>query len=317
MSDEVPGSGGAVGTARTWRAIGTTVSVLTVDPRAALPAAERLAEHLDALDRACSRFRDDSEIARVHAACGAPVLVSSLLADLVAAAIDVARFTDGIVDPTVGSAVEAIGYDRDFASVGTSGPPLSGAPVPAPGWECVALDLSRRELTVPPGVVVDLGSSAKALAADRAAEEISGELGTGVLVNLGGDIAVAGEPPEGGWVVGLAADSTTAPESTSQAVAILSGGIASSGTSVRTWRRGDRVLHHIVDPRTGDVARSRWILVSVAAGTCLAANAASTAAVVLGDEAVDWLEHRSLPARLVAEDGAVVTVSGWPADRER
>lgn len=319
------GGGGAqpraAGAARAWRALGTTVSVVTVDPGAIGAAADLLAADLDALDRACSRFRPDAEIARVHAAGGAPVAVSPLLAGLVASALEVARFTGGLVDPTVGAAVGAIGYDRDFAALEAAGGGATAGdgepPVPAPGWEVVALDLSAGELAVPRGVVLDLGSSAKAVAADRAAAAIAEALGTGVLVNLGGDLAVAGEPPDDGWVVGLAADSSTAPDETEVAVVIRSGGLASSGTEVRTWRRDGRVVHHIVDPRTGDVAASPWTLVSVAAGSCLFANAASTAAIVLGEAAPDWLATRALPSRLVRVDGSVVAVAGWPEDRAR
>ena len=314
MSGGSPAGGAGTGAARTFRALGTTISVVTVDPDASAAAEELLRAHLDALDLACSRFRPDSEISRVHAAGGAPVEISPLLVEIVAASLEVARFTDGIVDPTVGAAVESIGYDRDFDSVERQGPALDHVPVPAAGWRCVALDAQRGVLDVPAGVRLDLGSSAKAFAADRAAREIGAALATGVLVNLGGDIAVAGDPPDGGWVIGLAADSATAPERTERVVAIRSGGLASSGTGVRTWHRGARVMHHIVDPRTGDVAQGPWSLVSVAAGTCLVANAASTAAIVFGEYAVAWLGARSLPARLVRDSGAVVTVAGWPAD---
>ncbi|HVC26091.1 MAG TPA: FAD:protein FMN transferase [Acidimicrobiales bacterium] len=303
-----------VGPARTFRAIGTTISVLTVDPSASDAAERELRAEVDALDRACSRFRPDSEIAAVHAAEGAPVVVSPLLAELLSASLTVARFTAGLVDPTVGTVVESIGYDRDFDALERDGPAIDRPLVPAPGWRCIELDDERRLLRVPAGVRIDLGSSAKAFAADRAACAIAAATSTGVLVNLGGDIAVAGDAPDGGWLIGLAGDSSTAPERTERVVAIFSGGLASSGTGVRTWRRGNRALHHIVDPRTGDVAGTSWSLVSVVASTCLVANAASTAAIVLGEEALAWLERAALPARLVRDDGSVDVVAGWPEE---
>jgi thiamine biosynthesis lipoprotein len=296
----------------TFSALGVTVSVLTVDPAALCPAEARLRMALDDLDQACSRFRPDSEISRVTASAGEAVPVSALLWELLTAAVQVAELTDGAVDPTVGAAVEALGYDRDFSAVLPSGPALRQAPVPAPGWRCLELDPDRRTLRVPKGVVVDLGSSAKAYAADRSAAEIAGSLGTGVLVNLAGDIAVAGEAPQGGWPIGLALDSATPPEQTTTVVSISSGGLASSGTAVRTWRRGGRELHHIVDPRTGDVALSPWSLVTVAAGSCRMANAASTAAIVMGEHGLEWLRGLALPARLVRQDGTVETTGGWP-----
>lgn len=307
-----PGLGGPAG--RSFRAIGTTVSVLTVDHSAADAAEVRLAQQVRELDQACSRFRSDSESSKAQEHGGGPVFVSALLAQLVQAAIDVARLTAGAVDPTVGRALAALGYDRDFDAIGYEGPELSGKPVPAPGWERIELDGERCLLRIPEGVQLDLGSSAKAFAADRAALDLYAELGTGVLVNLGGDIAVAGPPPEGGWRVGLALDASTRPECTEPVVAIQSGGLASSGTAVRTWRRGQRRLHHIVDPRTGDVAESDWSLVTVAAGSCLVANAVSTAVIVAGGRAMEVLGRHRLPARLVGHDGTVLAVHGWPPE---
>ncbi|MCU1491003.1 MAG: FAD:protein transferase, partial [Acidimicrobiaceae bacterium] len=246
---------------------------------------------------------------------GELIEVSSVLSESVAWALETARLTGGLVDPTVGTAIAALGYDRDFDEVDLDGPELSYAPVPAPGWRLVELDRRRRLLRVPPGVSVDLGSSAKAFAADRAAKSISAALRTGVLVNLGGDVSVAGEVPPGGWRVGIALDAATPPEETEHVVSISSGGIASSGTAARSWRRGDRVLHHLIDPRTGDVADSLWALISVAATSAALANAASTAAMVIGSGAPAWLEARGLPARLVYPDGSVALTCGWPADR--
>ncbi|MHB8681834.1 MAG: FAD:protein FMN transferase [Acidimicrobiales bacterium] len=163
-------------------------------------------------------------------------------------------------------------------------------------------------------MLLDLGSSAKALAADRAARAVAA-LGTGVLVSLGGDIAVAGPPPEGGWSIGIAEESTAAGSDAAQAVAIVAGGLATSSTRSRTWRRGNRRLHHIVDPRTGDSAADHWHLVTVAASSCVVANAASTAAVVWGAEAPGRIGAMGLAARLVDRRGAVTTTPGWPAPR--
>ena len=172
---------------------------------------------------------------------------------------------------------------------------------------------------MPAGIQLDLGATAKAFAADKAAAEIAARLGCGVLVSLGGDVAVAGPPPPGGWVVrvqdrpGRPEDEVTGPTST---VAIAAGGLATSSTSARRWVRGDRVLHHVLNPRTGLPAASPWRTVSVTAATCVDANTASTASIVRGSAAPGWLRRLGLPARLVGEDGSVVTVAGWPASAE-
>jgi thiamine biosynthesis lipoprotein len=97
-------------------------------------------------------------------------------------------------------------------------------------------------------------------------------------------------------------------------VHLTGGGLATSSTTVRRWRRGNVDLHHIVDPRTGLPARTCWRTVTVGAGSCVDANAAATAAIVWGEPAPGWLAGRGLPARLVRACGSVVTVGGWPAE---
>jgi len=188
--------------------------------------------------------------------------------------------------------------------------------LPGGGWRGVLLDTARQEVTVPDGVLLDLGATAKALTADRAAARIAATVGCGALVNLGGDISVAGQPPEGGWLVGVADDATfdttTATVEARQVIAIRDGGLATSSVLGRAWQRGDERLHHIIDPRTGMPARSCWRTVSVAAASCVDANIASTAAILRGARAIGWLDRLRLPSRLTGTDGSVVTVAGWP-----
>jgi FAD:protein FMN transferase len=301
---------------RQFSAWGSTVVVATTSPDAIEAAVMILHEELVAIDEACSRFRPDSELSRVHETGGSPVEVSGLLGEAIETALRVAEDTDGTVDPTVGSAVIELGYDRDFAKVpaASRAGAIGGRPRPAPGWRCVEWDRARRRVTVPAGVILDLGATAKALAADRASSLIAAATGSGVLVNLGGDVSLAGPPPDGGWAIGIAVACTTAPEESDVVVAIREGGLASSGTAVRTWVRGDRRVHHIVDPATGANAESRWRLVSVAAPSCVEANTVSTAAIVWGPSAIDRLTGTGLPCRLVGDDGTVVVLGGWPAD---
>ncbi len=263
---------------------------------------------------ACSRFRADSEITRLHRAAGRPTVASSLLVEVLAASLRVARLTGGAVDPTVGRAVRDLGYDRDLAEVLGRSHAAAGPARPAPGWWRIGVDESARTVVIPRDIEVDLGSVGKAFAADRAAHDLADLLGCGVLVSLGGDIAVAGEAPEGGWLVRVR-EAHDAPEgSPGPAVTISSGGLATSSTVRRTWRQGTRQVHHIVDPGTGDIPAPVWRTVTAAAATCTDANAASTAAIVLAGAAPAWLQDRGLPARLVSVTGAVTTTAGWPAD---
>ena len=178
-------------------------------------------------------------------------------------------------------------------------------------------DEQARLLRLPPGVRLDLGATAKAWAADRAATRIAAATGGGVLVSLGGDVAVSGRAPDGGWrirvqdVSGRPEDPPTGP---SAVVAIRTGGLATSSTAARRWRRGGDILHHILDPRTGLPAAVVWRTVSVAAATCTDANIASTAAIIRGRAAPAWLTELGLPSRLVDEAGRVHTVAGWPTE---
>ncbi len=300
-----------------WTAIGVLVRVVVTDRDALGPARRLLQDDLAALDLACSRFRPDSEIRALDATNGRPTPVSELLAGALAAALAAADETDGDVDLTVGEALAAAGYDRDFSAVAADGPRIRVRPAAAPGWRLVHLDEERRTVSVPAGVRLDLGATAKAGAADPAAARIAAELGCSVLVALGGDLSCAGPAPDGGWQVRVQ-DVTGpvhgVPDGPSSQVGLHHGGLATSSTRARRWVRGGQVLHHIVDPRNGLPARSPWRTVSVAAHSCLAANTASTAAVVRGARAVPWLESRGATARLVDDEGRARLIGGWPVD---
>jgi thiamine biosynthesis lipoprotein ApbE len=227
-----------------FRALGTTAVIGVADPARLVEATEVVRRCTERIDAAASRFRDDSELVRLHAAsAGRPAAVSDTLLAAIEDALVAARFTGGVVDPTVGRAMEDLGYDRDF-----------------------------------------------------------------------GDVAVAGAAPDGGWAIRIADRHDAAASEPSVTVAISRGGLATSGVAARRWSRGDRHLHHLVDPGTGRPAETCWRTVSVTARTCVRANTASTAAVVMGDGAPDWLARHGFCARLVTLDGTVVGVGGWPAD---
>jgi thiamine biosynthesis lipoprotein len=298
-------------------ALGSTATLVTTEPDAFDPSLAVLRAELDAIDLACSRFRDDSELSEVNRASGRPVVVSSLFLEAVEAALRAARITDGAVDPTVGEALELIGYDRDFALIDRAGPQIRFQLRPAPGWHAIRVDRAASTVRVPEGVTLDLGATAKALCADRAALRAAETTKAGVLVSLGGDVALSGPAPAGGWAIRVSHHHADPLSAGGPVFAISSGGLATSSTSVRRWERGGRPMHHLIDPSTGAPAVEHWRTVSVAAGSCLDANIASCAAVILGAGAPAWLEARGLPSRLVDPAGAVTTVGGWPADDHR
>jgi FAD:protein FMN transferase len=298
-----------------FAALGTTAAVRVLE-RDALPTARALVEdELRRIDEACSRFRDDSEITRLNRAAGAPFAPSPLLMEALCVAVYAAARTDGDVDPTVGRSLGALGWDADFSIVvARRGESPRLRLVPAAGWQRVRIDRVRGTVRVPAGVEIDLGATAKALAADRCARRVHAEAGASALVNLGGDIAVAGPAPGDGWPVRVTDDHRSDVTAEGQTIALATGGLATSSTTVRRWRAGGAERHHIVEPRTGAPALEVWRTVSVAAANCMEANVASTAAIVRGESALAWLEAERLPARLVRRDGEIVVTCGWPVE---
>lgn len=287
----------------TFPALGTTAQVDSLGDIDAAVAAVR--EVVGAIDAACSRFRDDSELAMVNRAGGRPVAISGLLTAAVRVALLAAQRTGGVVDPTVGASVRAVGYDVSFEQLQSARPTVRLTC--APGWRCV--ELGDGVVRVPDGVQLDLGATAKAFAADLAARRAAAASGGGVLVSLGGDIAVAGDPPAGGWPVGIADSHHVRFADADEMVDVHFGGLATSSTTVRRWSAGARTRHHIVDPRAGRSAASGWRTVSVAAESCVAANTLTTWAIVGGPGVLD---ATSCPFRAVADGGAVLRGNGSP-----
>jgi thiamine biosynthesis lipoprotein len=202
--------------------------------------------------------------------------------------------------------MDAIGYDRDIRLVLDGDEPIRAIVSPRPGWRSVRLN--GNHLTVPAHLALDLGATAKALAADLVASRVSRALGCGVLLSLGGDISTAGAAPGGFWDVFVQdlpsdpADRITLPGRFA---------IATSSTQKRRWRRAHDAVHHILDPRTGRPADPHWRSVTVIAPRCTLANTLATSAVVRGSGALAMLESHGVPARLVAHDGTVVHTDRW------
>lgn len=295
------------------RALGGSLRVVVTTPGSIRAAKAAVDEVVAAMDTAASRFREDSELSRLNASPDRDVAVSPLLAQAIAAALRGAELSGGAVDATIGSAMRLAGYDTDFALVPADGERIHLVAERVPGWRAVRFDPRSRTVRLLRGVEIDLGATAKALTSDLGAAAGSKAIGgAGVLVSLGGDIAVAGTAPEEGWSIQTSEDSAGPIDETEEAISITSGGVATSSTTVRRWTRGGVVLHHIIDPATGLPADTCWRTVSVVAATCVDANIASTAAIVMGRGAISWLEARRLPARLVDPEGGVRRVAGWP-----
>ncbi|MBM6400311.1 FAD:protein FMN transferase [Phycicoccus sonneratiae] len=299
--------------AASWRAIGTYVELRT-SPEELERAVELVAAVIDEVDEGCSRFRLDSDLSLVNASLGRPVLVSPVLVGAVRVALEAAHETDGLVDPTLGTVLTGAGYDRTFTLVPGDDPSPAALPVRRGSWRDVAVDDAT--VSVPAGAALDLGATGKAFAADLAALTVVEELGVPVLVSIGGDVRVAGPDdaavPRRPIRLGHSlADLDAGGDSLT--VSVGAGGVATSSVSARRWRRGGRQWHHLVDPRTGGPADGPWRTVTALGRTAVAANTASTAAVVLGADAERWLADRGVAARLVGHDGHVATTPAWDA----
>ena len=261
---------------------------------------------LDMVDAAASTYRPDSEIAALNAADGAPTRVGPVLAAALRVALASAVLTDGAVDPTVGAVT---------LSAATAVPSVTRAGT----YRDVVVDDDGDGaiVSMPRGVRLDLGATAKAWAADRAAALAALETEAGVLVGLGGDLATSGPAPEGGWVVLVTDDHREGVRSTNpvaQSISLTGGGLATSSTTVRRRSTADgSTVAHVVDPVRWRPVTPVWRTVSVAAADCVTANTATTAALVLGERGEAWLERTGLPARLVRVDGYVARLGAWPA----
>jgi thiamine biosynthesis lipoprotein len=275
-------------TTRAFRAMGCEIVVAGAGDGSAAAIRGLFA----AREAAFSRFLPDSELSTVNAAAGRPTVVSATFARMLARSLVLAAETDGLVDPTVGAALVALGYTRDLSDLGDD-PAPAGAPRPAPGWRRV--ELRGRLLRIPAGSALDLNGVVKSATVDDAAVLLDGD----GFVSAGGDLAVSGPTavalPGGG------------------AVSVVRGGIATSGSTKRRWRRAGETHHHLVDPATGRSAETPWEAVTASGATCVAADVAARAAFLAGAGGPAWLDRRGIPGRFVAAGGTVTVNRSWAA----
>lgn len=301
-----------------WEVWSTYVQLVVADASLLEDARAATVEILAEVDATCSRFRQDSDLSRVNRAAGRRVPVSPLFVDALLVALEAAEQTGGLVDPALGLRLASLGYDADIEVVrgraASTCDPAAPAPGPGPGlgaWRQVEVD-PEGAVRVPEGTALDLGSVGKAFAADLVATHVPRLLGTDLLISLGGDVAIGyghDGPRDTEWPVAVGEDPDAPPQ---QVVHLSDGGLATSSTLRRRWRRDGRAVHHVVDPRTGTSAAEVWRTVSVAAPSCVQANTATTASLVLGEEAPAWLEERFWPSRLVRADGTTTYLNRWP-----
>ena len=302
---------------RTWRDWSCTVRVVVGQDEPTSDAvtdgaAEIVRGLMGEVERAASRFRADSEIEAVNAAAPQLLPVSTLTLALVEEALEAARRTDGAADPTVGAHVLACGYDDDIDAVRgrDAAADTAHGPLPRPAdWRRVLVDDRLGRVGVARGLRLDLGATAKAWTADEAAQRVAARYGRPALVEIGGDLAVAGDV-DTPWRVAVAEVAGRPRE----IVGLTHGGLATSSTLARRWRTGDAEAHHVIDPYTGRPTDDTVRSATVWAPTCVEANSFSTAALVWGGSAAARLGLAGVAARLVDRSGTVQPVGPWPGE---
>lgn len=298
-----------------WPAMGSTVEVFALD------ADERVLDwarvELAALEASWTRFDPASELCQLNASAGSgPVVVSIPLLDAIDASLRLWRATDGCFDPTTLAALEALGYDSSFDMVRarpvtrTAVVP-SGEPAPVssgPGLLSalgIVVDHERQTVQLPAGVRLDLGGVGKGLAADRIAVGMVERGASGSCVSVGGDVAVCGVTPDGGWRIGVS--DPFEPDRDRWEIPLTRGAVVQSNCLVRSWGPADARRHHIVDPRTGTSADSGVVGAVVVADEAWWAEGVAKAAIVAGAvRGVEMIERLARAGWLVLADGSVV-----------
>jgi FAD:protein FMN transferase len=287
-----------------FRAMGTGVELLGGGDTTAFSRAARIVESAFAEDdQRFSRFRSDGELSAVNAGAGKWTRVSDPFARLVRFALDGARRSGGLFDPTVLQAVVASGYDRDFAAVVARGrfarPAATGA---RPNWRLV--EVRGREVRLPEGMGLDFGGLAKGWTVDRAALAAK-RLVPWALVNAGGDLRLVGRPPRGWLDVGL--EDPLDADAEAARIRIEAGAVATSSVTTRVWGPG---LHQLIDPRTSLPAATEVLQATMWAETCAEAEVRSKWALLAGPPALDRfpgvlvLTGDRILTNIVAEDAA-------------
>ncbi|HVB22910.1 MAG TPA: FAD:protein FMN transferase [Ktedonobacteraceae bacterium] len=289
-----------------FRAMGTTISLLL--PESQTTQGLQIVQTLFAeWEQTLSRFLPESELSRLNAQAGVSVVVSDLLYKVLTTALDAAQATQGLYDPAMLDQLVRLGYDRTFDDL----PLVCYTPLfpgePGGGWRGIRVDADRQRVTLPVGVKLDFGGIAKGMAVDAALEELLQNGINTALVNAGGDLAVLGLPPDAEhWPIAVPG------KEQHWTIPILRGAVATSGIAHRQWWQGNKLQHHLIDPRTGQSAQSDLWSVTVVTDRCEQAEVAAKVAFILGSrKGAEFLRRYNIGGLLVHEDGSWETVEPW------
>ncbi len=294
-----------------FRAMGSQI-VLWLDCGDAAQAAAAFAQ-AEALfadnEHALSRFLPDSELMQLNARNGQWVVVSDLLWREVTLALEMARQTNGRFDPTLLNALAQAGYDQSFELIGSgSNGRWLESDMLFGRWAEIKLDKNYRAVRLPAGVQLDLGGIAKGDTAQQALALLK-PVGP-CLVDAGGDL-VAGAAPVGfpGWPVALGRPGVSDFDETDDLATfwLADGALATSGVDYRSWVQAGRLVHHLIDPRTGQPADTDVLTATVLAHDSTVAEAWATATLISGaDAGIDSLLDFDMAGLVVGRDGRIL-----------
>jgi len=208
-------------------------------------------------------------------------------------------------------ALEACGYDRSFERVAPEGPALTAVGAAVPGCDGIRIDRADNTVSLPAGVALDLGGVGKGLAADIVVRGLVERGARGACVAMGGDVRVAGRRGRGyGWTIEVEDPFDETRSLCSRT--IVDGAIVTSTTRFRRWKRGDRTLHHIVDPVTAAPA-ARGVTAVIAEGdeTWWAEGVAKAALVAGVADGLALLERLGVAGVIVTDEGIVHESTRW------
>jgi thiamine biosynthesis lipoprotein len=269
----------------TFEAMTTAIAITSVGVPAALHRRDVAAmrEEIAAWDLRFSRFRPNSAVSRLNAASGTPVTVDTLMLAMIDLARKAALASGGRVDAAILPALEAAGYDRSIeALAGTTvvpRPALTGN-IGRAAWDHVRIDRDRGIVRFPSGMRIDPGGLVKGMLADHLAAMVPHW--PGGAISIGGDLRAWGTPPDGSaWRLGI--ESPREPQRDIATVHLGSPdcmGIATSATTRRAWTTADGAAHHLIDPATGEPARTSLLSVTACAPTATAAEIAAKSVLI-------------------------------------
>lgn len=259
-------------------------------------------EAFQKVEQACSRFSPDSEVMKACQQIETPVQVSPFLFEPLKFALQLAEWTEGAFDPTVGRTMEKNGFNRHYLTREIIESPSADAVT----YRDIILNEEDHTLCLRKPLVIDLGAVAKGFAIDLATNELKDFVG--FVVNAGGDLFAGGVNEQGQpWRIDI--QHPQQKEQIIHTIEISNAAVCTSGSYER--RSANKPgIHHIIHPQLHQ-SPNDWLSCSIIAPFAMLADAFATAAFVLGAEGGEmFIEEADLQGILITSDLQIIKVGG-------